>query len=377
MHIVFLTNEYPNSKDSHGGIGTFVQNLARKLVVNNIAVSVVGISSSYDDSTEVDNGVKVFRIAKSKARFGKFLFNSLRIKNKLTELNSKNNIDIVEGSELSFAFLPKKTLYKKVIRMHGGHHFFAVTLGNNTAFWRSYQEKKSFKKADTLIAVSDFVGNKTKELLKFSKPFKTIYNFIDFTKFQPNNSIKITENSILFIGTVCKKKGVKELIQAFEIVKNKVPNAVLDIVGRDWNDAKVGSYTKYVKTFISHKNSNSVKFHGTIPYNQISEFISSSHICVFPSHMESFGLTLIEGMAIGKPIVASNIGPFKEIMTNKTSGLYCNSYSPEDIAEKIIELLSDINAANIMALNAKKEVEEKFNSDRIIEENINFYKSII
>lgn len=377
MHIVFLTNEYPNTQNSHGGIGTFVQNLARKLVINNIKVSVVGISNTYKSSHQVDCGVDVFRIAKSKVKFGKFIFNSIRINRKLTELNSKNCIDVVEGSELSFAFLPKKTFYKKVIRMHGGHHFFAITLGNKTAFWRSYQEKKSFSNVDALLSVSEFVGNKTKEFLNFKKPFKTIYNFIDFDKFKSDVSNKVTQNSILFIGTVCKKKGVKELVQAFEIVKSKIPNAVLNIVGRDWDDNKVGSYTKYVKTFISHNNNDSVKFHGTVPYNEISKFISESHICVYPSHMESFGLTLIEAMTIGKPIVASDIEPFKEIMTNNSSGMLCNPFSPEDIAEKIIELLTNTNVAKKMALNAKKEVEEKFNSNRIIEENINFYKSII
>ena len=277
----------------------------------------------------------------------------------------------------TFAFLPKKTSYKKIIRMHGGHHFFAVTLDKKPAIWRSYQEKKSFLKVDALIAVSDFVGIKTKELLKFKLPYTTIYNFINLDKFQIDNSVKVQENSILFIGTICQKKGVKELVQAFSIVKKAIPTAVLNLVGRDWNDEKVGSYTAYAKSKIVDIHKDSIFFHGVVPYDQIPKLILSSHVCVYPSHMESFGLTLIEAMALEKPIVASNIEPFEEIMTDTISGLFCDPFSPNDIAGKLIKLLVYNEKEIKMGVNARKEVLEKFNSKKIVQENINFYTSLI
>jgi glycosyltransferase involved in cell wall biosynthesis len=356
MHIVFLTNEYPKNDESHGGIGTFVQNLARNLIKKNSSVSVVGISNNHLDETEIDEGVVIYRLPKSKAKFAKFIFNSNRIKDKLIEINSREPIDVLEGSELSFAFLPKRTSYKKVIRMHGGHHFFSVTLEKKTTFWRSYQEITSFKKADALIAVSNFVGQKTKELLNFKLPFITIYNFIDLEKFSKQKDQSVKKYSILFIGTICKKKGVKELLEAFEIV---------------------GSYTEYVKTFISEDNRDAIVFHGVVPNAEIPTMINSAQVCVYPSHSESFGLTLIEAMAIEKPIVASRIPPFEEIMSSDISGLFCDPFSPNDIAEKLIELLTDDAKGLEMGINARKEVLQKFNSENIVQENINFYKSLI
>ena len=65
MHIVFLTNEYPKNDESHGGIGTFVQNLARNLIKKNSSVSVVGISNNHLDETEIDEGVVIYRLPKS------------------------------------------------------------------------------------------------------------------------------------------------------------------------------------------------------------------------------------------------------------------------------------------------------------------------
>lgn len=376
MHIVFLTNEYPNAQDSHGGIGSFVQNLGRNLVKKGIDVSVVGISNSSQEIVENDEGVTVHRLKKSTAKFAKFISNSNNICKKLEQIHSLKPIDIVEGSELSFAFLPKKTSFKKVIRMHGGHHFFAHTLGKKTAFWRAYQERKSFSKVDALIAVSEFVGSKTKELLGFKKPFKTIYNFIDLEKFKIDRKVVSKENSILFIGTICEKKGVKELIQAFELVKKEVPNAVLNLVGRDWNDENVGSYTTYVKSFIADENKDNIIFHGTISYSEIPKMIGQAQVCVYPSHAESFGLTLIEAMAIQKSIVAGNIEPFQEIM-DENAGVFCNPFSPESIAEKLIYLLKNPSLADEFAIKAQKSVKEKFNAEKIVNENINFYKSIL
>ncbi|MDV7187454.1 glycosyltransferase family 4 protein [Lutibacter sp. TH_r2] len=376
MHIVFITNEYPDKNSSHGGIGTFVQNLGRNLCLKGIEVSVIGIHKSINN-VEVDNGVKVYRIQQSKAKFGKFLFNSYRIRKALIDINKNKPIDIIEGSELSFAFLPNKTAYKKVIRMHGGHHFFAVTLGKKPALWRSFQEKKSFSKADALIAVSNYVGETTTKLLSLKKSYKTIYNFIDLNRFNTNTKIDIVENSIVFIGTICEKKGVKELVDAFEIVKEKVPNATLHLIGRDWKSNEIPSYISFLKKRIKENILEDVKFYGSIPQDKIPSIIASAQICVYPSHMESFGLTVIEAMAMQKPIVFSNIPPFKELIKDKVSGLECNPFNSNDIANKVIDLLIHPSKAITYSENAEKEVNFKFNSEDIIQQNIQFYNNLI
>ena len=377
MHIVYLTNEYPTQQAAHGGIGTFVQNIARNLVQQQIKVSVVGISLTVSkESLTNDKGVQVHRIPQSKAPFGKFIFNSFRIRKKLKEIHKQTPINIVEGSELSFAFLPQKTWYKKVIRMHGGHHFFAVTLNKKPALWRSFQEKVSFKKADALIAVSNFVGETTQHLLQFKKPYTTIYNFIDVSHFNKKCDVEIQPNAILFIGTICEKKGVKQLIEAFLLVKNNIPNATLHLVGRDWKSEEIPSYTSYIKKRIPKMYLQDVTFYGTVSYEQIPTLIAQSEVCVYPSHMESFGLTVIEAMATKKAIVFSDIPPFKEIIRDQKDGLACNPFKPSDIAEKIIFILTEKKHATAMAQSAFDAVHQKFNLENSLQENINFYNSI-
>lgn len=377
MHIVFLTNEYPFGEFAHGGIGSFVQNLARNLVLHKIQVSVVGISAKELKEKELDNGVEIHRIKQSAIKYGKFIFNSLEIRMKLKEIHSIKPIDIVEGSELSFAFLPKNTPYKKVIRMHGGHHFFAVTLNKKPALWRSFQEITSFKKADALIAVSEYVGEITKQLVKFRLPYTTIYNFIDLNRFKNSNKESFESNSIVFIGTICEKKGVKQLVEAFPLIKEQQRNAKLHLVGRDWKSKEIKSYTAYLKTLIAIEHINDIIFHGAVSYDAIPTFLEKAHVCVYPSHMESFGLTVVEAMAMEKPIVFSTIPPFKEIITDTISGLACNPMDATDIAEKIIKLLSNRDLAPKIGENARDEVLQKFNLNAIVAQNINFYKSLI
>jgi glycosyltransferase involved in cell wall biosynthesis len=378
MHIVYLTNEYPYKDFAHGGIGTFVQNLARNLVKKGVNVSVIGITNSTKNvGAELDGGVKIYRIKQSTAKFGKFIFNSLRIQKKIKEINKIHAVDIVEGSELSFAFLPKKAPYKKVIRMHGGHHFFAITLNKNIAFWRAFQEKLSFRKADALIAVSNYVGETTKQLLNFKLSYKTIYNFIDFAKFKEITKIEQESNAIVFVGTICEKKGVKQLVEAFSIVKNKIPDATLHLVGRDWSSSNIKSYINYIKTIIPVEDTKAIKFYGAVPYCEMPTILAKAQVCVYPSHMESFGLTLVEAMTMRKPIVYSNIPPFKEIILDKVSGLECNPYDPADIAEKICTLLIDKEMSKNIAESAYAHIKDKFNSELILGENINFYNHIL
>ena len=127
MHICFLTNEYPKEGFPHGGLGTFVKTIAEELVSKNIQVSVVGLNYNPIDETEQLNGVTVIRIKRSKVKGLAWFFNSKNIGKTIDAIHRKAPIHIIEGPELSLAFLPKIKDIKYIIRLHGGHHFFFVS----------------------------------------------------------------------------------------------------------------------------------------------------------------------------------------------------------------------------------------------------------
>ena len=377
MHICYITSEFPTKGLNSGGIGSVVKFLGEKLVVKNIDVSVVGFYNVVSEEIEVVSNINVYRLPKSKWKFTRFYDNKKRLLKKINEISSINTIDIVEGSELNFAFFPKKVNYKKVIRLHGGHHFFAIELNKKTAFWRSYQEIKSFKNADDFIAVSDYVGDQTKKYLNIDFNFKTIYNTVDTDIFKNNNPQEFKKNSLLFVGTICEKKGIRQLIQAIPIIKKQVPDVVLNIIGRDWRFPDGKSYIEYLKTFILNEDINNINIIGPVTHVEVPKFIEKTDVCVYPSHMEAMPIAWLEGLAMGKKVVASNIGPGIELVKDNETGLLIDPYSPKDIAEKIIKVLLNAKESEKRAVNARKDILKRFNSDLIINQNIEFYKSIV
>jgi glycosyltransferase involved in cell wall biosynthesis len=377
MHIVYLTHEYPKKDINAGGIGFFVHFLARNLVKQNIRVSVIGINNESKDIVDVDGDISIYRLAKSNWKFGKFYDHTNRILSKINDLDKDESVDIVEGSELNFAFFPRTTSYKKIIRLHGGHHFFAIELNKTPALWRGYQERQSFKKADGYIAVSDYVGKQTQKYLNFYFDYTTIYNSVDTDKFSMSNLASVEENTLLFVGTVCEKKGVRQLVQAMPLIKKELPSIKLKIVGRDLIDKNGKSFTEYLKTYINNDLKNNIEILGPVPHVDIPNYIAKTHICVFPSHMESFGLVLLEALMMGKVVLASNIEPFKEIKGKEHIFEFVNEISPENISKKIIELLNSNNETQKMGELARENIFKRFNEETIITKNIKYYNKLL
>lgn len=378
MHICFLTNEYPKISFPHGGIGSFVKTIASELVKNNIKVSVLGINYTNKNKFIQENGIDIYRLKPANIKGLTWLLNAKSINDKIREIHQKNPIFIVETSELGLAFLSKIKTIKYIIRLHGGHHFFAESENREINFWKGFQEKRSFKKADGFIAVSKYVQTHTEKYLSYqNKKIELINNPINTNLFKPLN-IKSIQNKIVFAGTVCEKKGIRQLIQAFGIVKKQFPEANLDIYGRDWLFLDKSSYIQMLKKVEFPKLNefaNDIIFHGAIAYDQIPDKYAEAEVCVFPSHMETQGLVAPEAMAMKKMVIFTELGPGTETIINFETGLLCNPYDINDIAKKIIWVFENKLKAKEIGINAREFVVKKYSLNNIVNQNIKFYKS--
>jgi glycosyltransferase involved in cell wall biosynthesis len=378
MHICIITHEYPKPGFVHGGIGSFVKTLAPKLVQNGVKVTIVGLN--YENIYEYieDRGVKIYRLNyKNIKRLG-WYFGAKQISKKIAEIHKNDPIDVVEASELGLFCIDKIENIKYVIRLHGGHHFFAESENRKINFWKGFQEKRSFKKADAFIAVSNYVKIHTNKFLSFNnKPVELINYPIDIDLFSPKSDA-IKKHSIVFVGSVCEKKGVRQLIQSFPYIKKQFPNATLEIYGREWFYPDGISYTTMLTEVELPKLgelSKDIYFHGLVDYDKIPEKYALAHVCAFPSHMETQGLVAPEAMAMKKVVVFTKEGPGPETITEYKTGLLCDPFNPEDIAEKINWVFS--NETKEIEDNARTFVLEKFSADAITNKNLEFYKKII
>lgn len=380
MHICFISNEYPKEGFPHGGVGTFLKTIAPKLVEYGHKVSIVGVNYIAVDEDTIESGVNIFRVKKHNIKGFTWFLQAKAINAKIKKIHAENSIDIVESSELGLAFIQKLKGIRYVIRLHGGHHFFAESEKRKVNWWKGFQEKKSFEKADAFIAVSNYVKIHTKKCLKINKPIEIIFYPVNSKHFNVNTNIEIEKQSIVFAGSICEKKGVRQLIQAFPLVKEKFPEAILNIYGRDWFFPDGSSYITMLKTEELPKVKpfdEAVYFKGTVPYNEIPMVYSQAEVCVFPSHMETLGLVAPEAMACEKPVVFTNLGPGNEVINNGVDGVTINPYNPEEIANAIIQVFENKEKAQLMSKNARQTVLQKFNPEIVVQQNVDFYNEII
>jgi glycosyltransferase involved in cell wall biosynthesis len=377
MHICFVTSEFPDRDKSTGGVGTMIYTLSEALAKNGIDVSVIFLATFSENVLPVEkiNDFYVYRINHSNWKKFSFVDNYSKINKAIAQLHSEKKIDAIETPELGLAFLKKIQGIKYVIRLHGGHHFFSRYENKKKSPWKVYQEKKSFQKADAIIAVSEFVGKMTKELVKFDQKYSVIYNPVNTERFKPTAKPPVP-GRIIFVGTVCEKKGVRQLVLGFPKVAAQFPNAHLHIVGRDWYFPDGSSYIERLKRQIPEIIKDRVVFVGRVPAMDIPEIIAEAEVLAYPSHMEAHPLAWLEALAMGKAFVGSNTGPGPEVVNDKIDGLLADPHNPDDIADKILCLLGDKDYAARLGKQARETVVSRFGVDKVIFDNIQFYQNL-
>ena len=166
-----------------------------------------------------------------------------------------------------------------------------------------------------------------------------IYEGVDCELFQSANNAKtssIKQPYILFLSTLFRYKNAENLIQAFSKLKKtyKIPH-ILIIVGKD-PKKQIGYLKQLAK---SEGIFDNVIFTGAVSYDKVNSLYLNSDIFVFPSAVETFGLPVLEAMACGTPVVASNRTSVPEIVGD--AGVIVNPDDIDELAEAILRVLSD------------------------------------
>jgi glycosyltransferase involved in cell wall biosynthesis len=377
MHVCFLCSEYPPA--AHGGIGTFTRTLGRALVARGHDVTVVGAYPLAREVREVDAGVRVVRIPHTRMRGAGFLVNGFRLRRALRRIDAERPIDVIEGQENSLALLPARHRTPRIIRMNGGHQFFAVTLGRRPRAWRTWIERRSFRRADHLCGVSRFVADTTCDLLGLgAAAVDVVPNPVDTTVFHPRDTVAPIEGRIIFVGTVSEKKGVRQLVLAMPEIVARVPHAELVVIGPDSHiPGSAVSFTESVKSIVPPDVAARIAFKGRIDNLDLPAALASASVCVYPSHMEALPIAFLEGMAMGKAVVASQAGPGPEVIEHEVSGLLCDPHDPRSIAAQVVRALTDPDLNRRLADRALQQVQTRFAIDVLVDRNVELYRHCV
>lgn len=160
---------------------------------------------------------------------------------------------------------------------------------------------------------------------------------LDFNQIDIHKVTKLygLDKYILFVSNIYQFKNFYELILAFISIKDRIDKRIkLVFAGVSFDDV----YYKRLKKIIFENNcEDHIQFLGHVSNEVLPFLYTSSLLYVYPSTLESFGMTLVEAMCCGSPIIASNIEPIPEICHE--AALYFNPNDSDDIAEKMLMLL--------------------------------------
>jgi glycosyltransferase involved in cell wall biosynthesis len=339
-------------------------------------VTVIGLYPRASDSWSEEEDVRVIRLAAASLPRTGFVLNGIYLRRALSRLHAEHPIDVLEGPEAGLALVGKRTSYKKIIRMNGGHRFFAVTLGKRPAPWRSYLEKRSFDRADALCAVSHYVAEETRRLLDLGEaPIEILPNPVDTQWFSTRNRAEIA-GRIMFFGTFVEKKGLRQLVQALPRIIGQVPEAHLVAVGRDTFDRKGQRFTDLVLNEIDPQWIPKVSFTDQVPHHLLPDLLQESAVISCPSHMEAFGMVWAEAMAVGRAVIGSRTGPGPEVIADGETGLLCDPHNPSDIATTAIRLLTDEQLRSKLGAAGRKRAETEFSLETLLPRNEAFYQRV-
>jgi glycosyltransferase involved in cell wall biosynthesis len=310
---------------SSGGIGTSILNLAKGLIANGNTVHVFVYGQKIDEEFEF-NSIKIHRIKNIKIKGLSWLLTQKKVQSILNSYIKKNEIDIVEFPDWTGFSSSINLNCPIVIRLNGSDSYFCHLDKRNVKKVNFLREKKALIKADALISVSQYTADITNEIFKLNKNFKIIPNSIDTSKFIPSNEDDSNQNTILYFGTLIRKKGLLELANIFNEV-NKVDNQIkLILIGKDASDIASGSSSTWeiMKGIFTSSALENVDYKGSVQYDEINKHIQMATLCVFPSFAEALPVSWIEAMALKKAIVASNIGWASEIIDDSKDGFLVN-----------------------------------------------------
>ncbi len=377
MNIGFLTPELPvKNLTSGGGIGTSVWNLAKTMSkIANVTVFVYqqAISSEFEYE-----GVKVISLEKKKYPYLGFYFYRKYLNKVLNEKVEELNIQILEVPDWTGILAFMKFKRPVVVKLHGTDAYFCHLENRKQKKKNFYFEKLGFNNATSIISVSNFTAKVTKEIFQLDKNIKVIPNGIDLSKFNNSSPQTYSKKTIVYYGTLIRKKGMFQLVKIFNELYTQDSEIKLILLGADSFDIQTGAKSTWelMKKELSPSALKNVDYLGKISYEELTNWIKKAHVCFFPSLAETFGMVTIEAMAMKKLTVTSDFGWSNEIIEHNLNGFLVN---PNDTNEcvKLIQEILKLKDVECITNNARKKIESVFDIDKIAHDTLNHYKKLI
>ncbi len=232
--------------------------------------------------------------------------------------------------------------------------------------------KSSISNADKIILVSPMEKG---YLSKFTIPehkITIIPNPVDDVFLGYRKTKKLSEKrNILFVGRLDQNKGLDILIKAYAVVSGDINGVSLTIAGKD-----MVKITPVLQELVRKLNLNNIQFTGEISQKDLLKLYSKSDVFVMPSSYEAFGITIVEAMAQGIPVIATDVGGIPFVLDYGRAGIIVPYGNENILAEKIKLLLTNKKLRKSFQQRAFNHV-QNFRIDKLTKELEKVYEELV
>lgn len=392
MKIAFISFEYPPLMVR--GSATYTVNITRELARQNNEVHIITPRVKGYSAFEIIDGVNIHRLNFIDRPFMRAPSFWLSLVNRFKDIEkTAGNFDIIHGngtSDLSLAKMLTGNI-KRVVTVHhlasdvvqamGVSAFSRIKDINGETGLLPYLENYNFQRADKLIAVSKYTrGQLVNKLHIPLSKIEMIYsgcevkdfNFPPKEKDELRSRYAIDGNKpvLLFVGKIDdERKGLLNLLRAFGIASNRM-DLQLIVAGQ-------GNRDGVIRHMPSVGPGSRIIITGFVDDDVLEKLYAICDVYVCPSRLEGFGLTILDAMAAGKPVIATCVGAIPEIISAGENGILVPDNDETALAAAIVQMLSDTVQANKFAENNRRKVIEQYRWEDTAKLLINTYVQLI
>jgi glycosyltransferase involved in cell wall biosynthesis len=251
-----------------------------------------------------------------------------------------------------------------------------LVLSRHVLFPMSKLHRLTRRRVARVIAVSEAVAASLRNQRIFDdEQIIIVHHGIDLEKFRDvSRRGEKGRLRVGILGELSPVKGQTEFVLAASIIAARRDDVEFVIAGRD--HSADGAYASQLKQLIVGKKLDS-RVELIESHVDVADFLSRLDVFVSASTSEAFGLAIVDAMAAGVPVVATATGGASEIILDGETGLLAPIGSFSELADRIIQLLDDVEQRQRLATNARQMVAERFALPRMILETEDVYRSVL
>ncbi len=354
-----------------GGMTEHVYFLSRELAQLGFEVVIITGYAGASLPVSLPPGVRLINLAKSMTVFangsiGKISY-GLNLGKRVKKLLAEENFDLIHYQNALDPILPLLFLkYSSAVNISTFHTYYQHS--PLMSLFRSIAQKY-IDKLDGRIAVSETCVKAMQQYIQGD--FSVIGNGVDLDWFSKTEREMKPHSAhskdIFFLGRLDPRNGVGRLIQAFSLVLKQIPEARLIIAG---DGPRRTLYEKMAGAFLHKK----IVFKGAVTHERPALFANSGVFC-YPAEIASFGITILESMAAGVPVVAHDNAGFRELICPEENGVLVDTFDPQSLANGLVRVLKNSDFAQKLK-HAGFETAQKYSWPNIAQEVLSFYSRV-